>query len=92
MVKGNRKVCSTTCLAVSGFMVMGFVSGLSLANHSDLGYFLVVYALLSQDGFQRGRFREVVGHAAYPFDLSQILPVGGGLLVPCSLLGTPIIK
>ena len=41
-------------LAVSGFMVMGLVSRLSLANHSDSGFFLVVHALLSQDGFQRG--------------------------------------
>ena len=27
-----------------------------------------------------------------PFDLSQTLPVGGGLLVPCSLLGPPVVK
>ena len=27
-----------------------------------------------------------------PFDLYQTLPVGGGLLVPCSLLGPPVIK
>ena len=73
-------------------MVMGLVSGLSLANHSELRYFLVVHALLGQDGFQRGRFWEVVGHAAYAFDLSQILPIGGGLLLPCSFLGPPVIK
>ena len=36
----------------SGFMVMGLVSGLSLANHSDSGSFLVAYTLLSQDGCQ----------------------------------------
>ena len=35
-------------LAVSGFMVMGLVSGLSLANHSDSESFLVVHALFSQ--------------------------------------------
>ena len=40
-------------LAVSGFMVMGLVSGLSLANPSDSGSFLVVvHALLSQDECQ----------------------------------------
>ena len=33
---------------------MGLVSRLSLANHSDSGFFLVVHAWLSQDGFQRG--------------------------------------
>ena len=32
-VKGNQEGCSATWLTVSGFMVMGFVSGLSLANH-----------------------------------------------------------
>ena len=32
------------------------------------------------------------GHTVSPFDLSQILLVGGGLLVPCSLLGPPVIK
>ena len=39
-----------TWLAVSGFMVMGLVSGLFLANHSDSESFLVAHALLSQDG------------------------------------------
>ena len=73
-------------------MVMGLVSRLSLANHSDSGTFLVAHTLLSQDGQQRGGFWEVVGHVVSPFDLSRILPVGGGLLVPCSLLGPPAIK
>ena len=40
----------------TGFMVMGLVSRLSLADYSDSGSFLVV---LSQDGFQRGGFWEV---------------------------------
>ena len=34
----------------SGFMVMGLVSGLSLANHSDSESFLVAHASLSQVG------------------------------------------
>ena len=33
-----------------GFMVMGLVSGWSLANHSNSESFLVAYASLSQDG------------------------------------------
>ena len=37
-------------LTVSDFMVMGLVSGWSLANHSDSESFLVAHALLSQDG------------------------------------------
>ena len=32
------------------YMVMGLVSGWSLANHSNSESFLVVHALLSQDG------------------------------------------
>ena len=78
-------------LAASGFMVMGLISGLSLANHSDSESFLVVQTLFSQYGCQRG-FWEVVGHVVSPFDLSQTLPVGGGLLAPCSLPGPPVVK
>ena len=79
-------------LTVSGFMMMGFISGLSLANHSDSESFLVMHALFSQDGYQREGFWEVVRHVVSPFDISQTLPVGGGLLVPCSLPGLPVIK
>ena len=82
---------AVTWLAVSGFMVMGLVSGLSLANHSDSESFLVVHILFGQDGCQRG-FWEVVGHVVSPFDLSRTLPVGGGLLVLCSLPGPPVVK
>ena len=53
-----------------GFMVMGLVSRLSLANHSDSESFLVVQALFSQDGCQRGGFWEVVRQVVSPFDLS----------------------
>ena len=73
-------------------MVMGLVSGLSLAHHSDSESFLVVHVLFSQYGCQREGFWEVVGHAVSPFDFFQVLPVGGGLLVPCSLPGLPVIK
>ena len=31
----------------------------------------------------------MVGHVVSPFDLSQTLPVGGGLLVPYFLSGSP---
>ena len=34
----------------------------------------------------------MVGHVVSPFDLSLTLPVGGGLLVLCSLPGPPVIK
>ena len=89
--KGTQN-CSATWLAVLGFMVMGLVSRLSLVNHSDSESFLVVQALFSQDGRQREGFWEVVGQMVSPFDLSWTLLVGGGLLVPCSLPGPPVIK
>ena len=73
-------------------MVMGVVFGLFLANHSDSEPFLVVHALFSQDGCQQEGFWEVVGHAVSPFDLSQTLPVGGGLLVPYPLPKHPVVK
>ena len=59
--EGTQEDCSATWLTVSGFMVMGLVSRLSLANHSNhsnSGSFLVVRALLSQDGCQREGFWE----------------------------------
>ena len=34
----------------------------------------------------------VVRHVVSPFDLSQILPVGSGLLVQGSLPGPPVLK
>ena len=34
----------------------------------------------------------MVGHVVLPFDLSRTLLVGGGLLVPCSLPGPPVLK
>ena len=80
------------CLAVSGFMVMELVSGLSLANHSNSESFLVAHAWLSQDGCYREGFWEVDGHEVSPFDLSRTLPVCGGLLVTCSLPGPPVVK
>ena len=47
---GSQENCSAAWLAVSGFMVMGLVSGWSLANQSNSESFLVVHASLSQDG------------------------------------------
>ena len=75
-----------------GFYVMGLVSGLSLANRSDSESFLMVHALFSQDWCQQEGFWEVVGHVMSTFDLSWTLPIGGGLLVPCSLSGPPVVK
>ena len=68
--EGAQESCSAAWLAVSGFMVMGLVSGLPSANHSDSESFLVVHALFSQDGCQREGFWKVVGQVVSPFDLS----------------------
>ena len=73
-------------------MVIGLASQLSLANHSDSGSFLVAHAFLGQDEFQRGEFWEIGRTHGIYNDLSGILLVGGGLLVPCSLPGPPVIK
>ena len=48
--KGTQENCSAAWLAFLGFMLMGLVSGLSLANHSGSESFLVAHTLLSQDG------------------------------------------
>ena len=64
--KGTQENSSVTWLAVSGFMVMGFISEFSLANHSDSESFLVIHALFSQDGCQWEGFWEVVGHVVSP--------------------------
>ena len=55
--QGTPKNCSA--LGVLGFMVMGLVWGLSQANHSDTGVFLVACAPLSQDGLHPEGFGEV---------------------------------
>ena len=65
---GTQETLSAAWLPVSGFMVIGLVSGLSLANHSDSESLLVVHALFSQDGCQEG-FWEVVAYVVSLFDL-----------------------
>ena len=67
--EGTQEDRSAMWLTVSGFTVMGLISGLSLASCSDSEPFLVAHTLLSQDGRQQG-FWEVVGHVLSPFDLS----------------------
>ena len=57
--EGNGENCSAMWLTVSGFMVIGLVSGLSLASHSELGSFLGAHTSLSRDGFQQGESWEV---------------------------------
>ena len=90
--KGTQENCSAMWLEISGFMAMGLVSRLSLANHSDSEFFLVVHALFSQDGCQRGGFWEVVGHVVSPFDLSWTLPGWWRLISSMFLIRTSCHK
>ena len=57
--KGTQENCSVVWLVVSGFMVIGLLSRLSLASHSDSGSFLVLFSLLVQDRFQWEGFWEI---------------------------------
>ena len=50
--KGTEENRSATGLPVSGLIVMELVSWLSMANHSELESFLMVYSSLNQDEFQ----------------------------------------
>ena len=74
-----------------GFMMMGLVSGclqpIVLTQGPSCGA-----GNAQARGSHQGGLWEVGGDMASPFDLSQILPVGGGLSVPCSLAGPPITK
>ena len=75
---------------------MGLVSWLSLANHSDSGSFLWhLHGSAKMDSSKKDSGR-LVGHMDWfllsPFDLSQILLVGGSLLVPHSLPGPPVVR
>ena len=91
--KRTQEDCSATWLTASGFM-MGLVSRLSLINHSDSRFFLVAHTSLSQDGFQWGGEVGRTYGLAFPlsFELSRILPVGGRLLIPCSLPAPPVVR
>ena len=54
----------------------------------------VARALLSQNECQQKGSVEVVGHRTHGHTASPLkfLPVGGGLLVLCSLPGPPVVK
>ena len=74
---------------------MGLVSGLSLANHSDS---IPGGTCIAQPRWITVRriLRRWVGHMDWcllsPFDFSQILLAGSGLLAPCSSPGPSVVK
>ena len=88
---GTQEDCSAMWLAVSGIMVMGLVSRWSLANIliQSLSWWRT-HCSGKMDASKRdsGKWTDTVSL----FNLSQTLPVGGGLLVLYSLSGSPVIK
>ena len=89
-MRTQEKVCHMTCSL--GLMVMGLVASLSVANHpiwpifDDSGSLLVACTSLSQDGFQRGGFWEVVGPHRFGIRSDQIRSVAES----CPTLCDPI--
>ena len=88
--KGTHENSSATWLAVSGFMVMELVSGLSLASHltqSPSWWCTPCSAKMDAREKDSARWSDM-------WCLLLTFPelVGGGLLVPCSLLGLPVVK
>ena len=69
-------------------MLMGLVSGLSLANRSD-SRVLPGGAQIAQPRWMPAR-RTLGGGRAH--DLSRALPAGGGLLILCSSPGPLVVK
>ena len=86
----TEQLCLMACSL--GFYGDGISFQVVLSQSFWLGVLPGGAALPSQDGCQREGFWEVVGHPVSPFDLSWTLPVGGGLLVLCSLPGPPVVK
>ena len=63
--QGTQENCSAAWLAVLGFMVMGLVSGLSLANHSDSVSFQVVLRSMPERRILGGG--RICGVSFWPF-------------------------
>ena len=85
-----------------GFMVTRLVFGFSLVNYSDSGSFLVACIHSAKMDSSKKDSGRLVGHvdwsllSPFPFSfsllLSQILPVGGSLLVPHSLPEPSLVR
>ena len=78
-------------------MVMGLVSGLSLVTTvlTQGPSWWCTHSSAKMESSEKDSER-LVGHMDWrllsPFDLSQILPVGGDLLVLSSLPGPPVVR
>ena len=102
--KGAQENCSTMWLAVSGFMVIGLVSGLSLASHPACAHIWPdsgpswgcahFSAKMNSSVMVSGRLAgHIVGwHLLPPIGPSHILQAGGSLSVPCSLPGSSVVR
>ena len=96
--KGTQD-CSATWLAALGFMVMGLVSGLSLADHPDSGSFLVAPHHSAKTDASKEDAGRLVGHTHWhlfsPFNLSLFLTSSSSwwwLGSSYSLPRSPILK
>ena len=91
---GKRNPGALLCHVPRSFGFYG--NGVSFQVVSGQSFWLRVLprgAHLVQPRWMLARgIQEVDGHAVSPLDLSWTLPVGGGLLVPCSLPGPPVVK
>lgn len=79
----------------SRVLLKGLVSKSSLVNLSDPGSLAGVGCTsLRRDGFQREGIWEdrQLGISSLLRTFPEFLPVDGGLLVPCSLPGRPVVK
>ena len=77
--------------SLGGFMVMGLVSVVSGQSFWQR-IFPDDTRIAHPRWIPAKKIREVGRHVVSPFDLSQILLVGGGLLVLCFLPRLPVIK
>lgn len=70
-VRGTQEDCSAMCLTISGFMGMGLVSRLSVANPLTQGpSWWRTHHSAKMDSSKRRILGDWVGHTASPFDLS----------------------
>ena len=90
--KGTHENCYATWLRVLGLTVIGFISGLSVANHSDLESFLgCTRCSAKMDAREKdsGRWWDTW---CLLLTFPELFRLVVAYLVPCSLLGPPVIK
>ena len=94
--KGTQENYSASWLTVLGFVVMGLVSGFRWPIILTQGPSWWHTHRSTKMDFSKNDSGRSLGHTDWhllsPFDLSQILPVGGSLLVLRSLPRPPVVR